>query len=97
MKADSANVFLMDVDDTLRENPHVFWNELMGVIATTNAAILLLTNLMNVFVIDIGGTREKTHVTGQPTRGEALPKGCRPGDNANAFLSGFRLGTNQSN
>ena len=34
---------------------------------------------VKVLVVDIGGT------------GARLPTGCRMGDNANAFLGGFRL------
>ena len=37
---------------------------------------------VKVLVIDVGGNRKKL------TR---LPMGCRMGDNANAFLCGFRL------
>ena len=37
---------------------------------------------VKVLVIDVGGNRKKL---------ARLPMGCRMGDNANAFLGGFRL------
>jgi polyphosphate glucokinase len=61
---------------------------------------------MNVLVIDIGGGRVKMLATGHTEALEPdnvvlgggnvgllkeLPPGCRAGNNANAFVGGFRL------
>ena len=59
---------------------------------------------MNILVIDVGGTHVKILATGQdehrefvsgptlaPQQMAAGVKGCRAGDNANAFVGGFRL------
>jgi polyphosphate glucokinase len=43
-------------------------------------------------VVDVGGTHVKILATGQDVKKlKALPPRCRAGENANAFLGGFRL------